>query len=150
MATIGRFHLGRIPQPAADRDVRPYPQRFGSVILLGMVQALIVAGWVAIGAAVGFYVARQANRAEPHVTPSMVSDAPEGADRAGLEVLVGIDGSEDRTTLLVIGRRSRWITKRLVGSCATELARTSSMPVAFNAGRRLPRRPRSVGSATGS
>lgn len=203
-----------------------------------MVQALIVVGWVVVGTAVGFYevrrghwrwlwllgaiagplaipLARQANRDEPHVTPLLLSDAPERSDRAGLEVLVGIDGSEDSTDaavsiaeslgphlgsltlatvvdyesmvdyagpsrepdraraqaearltaaaddlepllgsrpgvvvlagkpaaalqqhanderfdLVVVGRRGRGITKRLVGSCATELARASSVPV---------------------
>ena len=225
----------------ADQDIRLYLTPSGRVIVVVMVQALIIAGWVAVGAAVGFYEVRrghwrwlwllgaiagplaiplawQANRDEPSVTASILSDA-EGADRSGLRVLVGIDGSEDSTEaaasiartlsshlgsltlatvvdyesmvdyagldreadrdraqaqaqanagltavaddveplvgcrpgmvilagkpatalqehasdehfdLVVIGRRGRGLTKRLVGSCATELTRASSVPV---------------------
>lgn len=203
-----------------------------------MVQALIIAGWVAIGAAVGFYevrrghwrwlwllgamagplaipLARQANRDEPFAAPATLSELPPGAARSGLRVLVGIDGSahsaeaaasiarvlgphvgsltlatvvdyetavepgepvgeadrdradadarltaaaddlehtlgwrpgavvlagrpaaallrhahDERFDLVVTGRRGRGLSNLLVGSCATELAQASSVPV---------------------
>jgi nucleotide-binding universal stress UspA family protein len=208
----------------------------GRVVL--MVQALIVAGWIAIGGAVGFYevrrghwrwlwlrgaiagplaipLARQANRDEPHAKPVVLGDAPEGPHRPGLSVLVGVDGTHDSGTasssivralgprlgsltlatvldyeamvdyaapsgqqdrdraqaeallagvaadlepvlgrhpatvvlagkpatalqqhaheqgcdLIVIGRRGRGVIKPILGSCASELARASSVPV---------------------
>ena len=225
-----------------------------------MVQVLIVAGWVAVGAAVGFYevrrghwrwlwllgaiagplaipLARQANRDVPVITPSMVSDGPESTDPSGLRVLVGIDGSDDATSaatsivqslgahlgsltlatvvdyesmvdyvgpnsgadrdraqaeagltgaaddlerllgsrpgvvvlagkpatalqqhaheedfdLVVIGRRGRGLTKRLVGSCAADLARVSSVPVVIMpSADGSPGDPERTGAAAGS
>lgn len=38
-------------------------------------------------------LARQANRDEPYIKPSMLGEPPEAVDRSGLSVLVGIDGS---------------------------------------------------------
>ncbi|MGF1599267.1 MAG: universal stress protein [Acidimicrobiales bacterium] len=79
---------------------------------------------------------RDRTQADSRLTAAADDLEPLLGSRPGVVVLAGKPATalqqhahDERFDLVVIGRRGRGITKRLVGSCATELARASSVPV---------------------